>query len=157
MLSVSLLKQVFEKLLFLAFSSLFFFVLFFFYELVVLNAQVLKLLDLSFTRLFGCFQSQVDHLLFFLLLLGFFSLLSVSLVEFSLVLGQFLQFCPVSHFFLFSLLLFRLVLLLHDSVELLFFLLGLNDCMSFFCNESLNLIVDKISLFLVLFTSLLLA
>ena len=45
-LTVSLLKQVLEKLLFLALFCLFFIVLFFFHELVVLNAQVLQLLNL---------------------------------------------------------------------------------------------------------------
>lgn len=84
-LTLSFLKQVLEKLLFLAFLSLFFFMLFFFHELVVLNAQVLQLLNLSFTCLFCLFQSQVDHFLLLLLSLGLFTLLPVSLVEFFLV------------------------------------------------------------------------
>jgi hypothetical protein len=89
-LTVSLLKQVLEKLLFLALFCLFFIVLFFFHELVVLNAQVLQLLNLFFTCFLCLFQSQVDYFFLFLLSLGLFSLLLVSLVEFLLVLGEFL-------------------------------------------------------------------
>ena len=103
------------------------------------------------------FQSQVYYFLLFLLSLGLFSLLPVSLVEFLLVLGQFLQFGSVFELLFFALLFFELVLLLHDLVELLLFLLGVDDCLSFLCDEFLDLIVDKLSLFLILFASLLLA
>lgn len=133
---------MFEELLFLFLLNLLLLVLLFFHELVVFNSQVLQLLYLSSPYLFSLFESQVNHLLLFLFSLSLLSLQSVPLVKFILVFGYPFKLSPVSSLIFNSLLLLRIILFLHDLIQLLLLFLRLDDSLSFLSNETLDLVIS---------------
>lgn len=125
--------------------------------LIVLNPKIFKLFDLSFPLLFSLLESKVNCFLLFLFSLCFLSLKLISLIKSLLEFGNFLEFSPIPRFLFTSFLLFELMLLLHDIVKFLFFLLGLDDSLSFFSNQFLDLVIDHLFFLLISLARLFLA
>lgn len=157
MFCMCFLKQLFYELSFLSLLSLFLLILFFFHVLIVFDSEILQFFDFFSSLVLSLFQSQVNHLFFFLFSLNFLLLKTISLVKSLLKFRNPLKLCPIPCLLLLSFLLLHLILFLHNLIKFSFLLLSFYQCFSLFLNQSLNLIIYKSSFFFILHSSLFLS